>query len=148
MKLLISTLSLITLFAFTQNDRFKEVRFLEGTWKMEKKQDYETWKVSGDTAFFGSSYTVKGKKYSYSEHLSMTEVNGEIVYTATVLNQNGGKPVAFTLNRNVKDKVSFENLTHDFPKKIQYTKIDANTIFVEVLGDNGKGFSYKMMKQQ
>lgn len=65
-----------------------------------------------------------------------------------MLNQNNAQPIAFVLNNEVKNKISFENLTHDLPKKIQYTKLDETTLFVEVLGENDKGFSYKMMKQK
>jgi len=52
-------------------------------------------------------------------------------------------PPDFTCN-----KLSFENEKHDFPNKIQYTQINENEIFVEVLGKNNEGFSYKMILQK
>lgn len=94
----------------------------------------------------GSDYELKAGKKVTTEHLAINIVGGSLVYTATVLNQNGGKPISFTLNNNVKCKLSFENLSHDFPNKIQYTKLNDTTLFVEVLGDGDKGFSYKMKK--
>lgn len=148
MKIIIDFITLITLFSFNNNESLKDLTFLEGTWKMENKENYETWKVINDSEFEGSSYKIRAEKKTITEYLSIKEVEGKIIYTAKVLNQNNAQPIAFVLNNEVKNKISFENLTHDFPKKIQYTKLDATTLFVEVLGENDKGFSYKMMKQQ
>jgi hypothetical protein len=82
-----------------------------------------------------------------SETLRIEQIDNAIIYSASVLNQNEGKTIAFTLNSEVTDKLSFENTTHDFPKKIRYTKLTDNELFVEVLGDNDQGFSFKMQKQ-
>jgi hypothetical protein len=43
--------------------------------------------------------------------------------------------------------LSFENLAHDFPKKIQYKSLNENEIQVTVTGDEGSGFSFKQKKQ-
>ncbi|MCY1545510.1 hypothetical protein D9M68_814570 [compost metagenome] len=79
--------------------------------------------------------------------MKIKSAGDQIIYSATALGQNEGKPIDFILNKDVKNKFSFENLAHDFPKKIQYTIINKTTLFVEVLGEGDKGFSYKMMKQ-
>lgn len=148
MKIIIGFITLITLFSFNNKESLKDLNFLEGTWKMESKENYETWKVINDSEFEGNSYKIRAEKKTITEYLSIKEEEGKIIYTAKVLNQNNAQPIAFVLNNEVKNKISFENLTHDFPKKIQYTKLDETTLFVEVLGENEKGFSYKMMKQQ
>ncbi len=96
----------------------------------------------------GNSYKIKAGIHVISEYLALNIVHGNLVYTATVVNQNDGKPGSFTLNKSVTKKLSFENPAHDFPKKIQYTKMNESTIFVEVLGYSGKGFSYKMTKSK
>jgi len=69
------------------------------------------------------------------------------VLEATVLKQNSGQTVSFVLNTEVDSILSFENLNHDFPKKIQYLKQSNNQIKVSVLGENNKGFSYIQVKQ-
>ena len=115
---------------------------------MENKENYETWKIKNENELEGSSYKMKADKKIVSEFLSIKKIEGKVIYTAQVVNQNDGKPIEFVLNKEVKNKISFENLTHDFPKKIQYTKLDETTLFVEVLGENDQGFSYKMMKQK
>lgn len=133
--------------ALAQNYKLADLEFLQGKWKVENKETYETWKLNTDNTLTGSSYKVKDGKEVVSENLSIITSGDKIVYTATVLNQNSGKPVEFTLNKEISTKASFENLNHDFPKKIQYTKLDDKTLFVEVLGKGDRGFSFKMMKQ-
>jgi len=148
MKAVIGLITLITLFSFTKKENLNKLNFLEGTWKIESKENYETWKVINKTELEGSSYKIRADKKTITEYLTIKEVEGKIIYTAKVLDQNNAQPIGFVLNNEVKNKISFENLTHDFPKKIQYTKLDENTLFVEVLGENDKGFSYTMMKQK
>lgn len=148
MKTIIGFITLLTLFSFTQKCNLNEFRLLEGTWKMENKENYETWKIKNENELEGNSYKMKADKKIVSEFLSIKKIEGKVIYTAQVVNQNDGKPIEFVLNKEVKNKISFENLTHDFPKKIQYTKLDETTLFVEVLGENDQGFSYKMMKQK
>ena len=131
--------------SFAQNE-IDRIEFLVGTWKMEGKSTYEHW-TKDSSALVGESFKVKdGIKY-VSETLRIEQIEETIIYTATVMNQNDGKGITFTLNPNVNDKFSFENTEHDFPKKICYTKLTDSEIFVEVLGENDKGFSYKMQRQ-
>ncbi|RKE94789.1 DUF6265 family protein [Ichthyenterobacterium magnum] len=124
----------------------EQTHFLIGTWKVENKNIYENWTQNSNT-LIGKSYSLNNNEKIVSETLSITSTNKTIIYTATVINQNNGKGVDFKLNNTIKDKFSFENLNHDFPKKIQYTILNKSELFVEVLGENNQGFSYKMIKQ-
>jgi hypothetical protein len=146
-KTILSLLIFTILCAFTGKTDLDALQFLEGTWKIENKENYETWKKAGDTTLEGNAYKIKAENKVISEYLKIKSVGDQIIYSATVLNQNGVKPIDFVLNKVVKNKFSFENLQHDFPKKIQYTLINKTTLFVEVLGDGDKGFSYQMIKQ-
>lgn len=126
---------------------FEKLSFLKGTWKVEGRENYETWNME-KTQLIGESYKmVEGKKI-VSETLKIEQSQDQIIYTATVLNQNNGAGIPFTLNTNITDQLSFENPEHDFPNKIQYKKLSENEIFVSVLGKDGKGFSYKIIRQQ
>ncbi len=154
LKLLLFFFSFIVFNAIAQSESnsaaatINEVDFLLGTWKVENKQTFEAWtKEENGGKFVGSSYKLINGKKRVTESLSVVEKNGKLVYSALVPNQNSGKSIDFTLNASVKDRWSFENLNHDFSKKIRYKKLDAQTLFVEVLGENDKGFSYKMIKQ-
>ncbi|WP_349254626.1 hypothetical protein [Glaciecola petra] len=74
--------------------------------------------------------------------------DNKVVYTATVLNQNDGRGIPFVLNTAEKETFSFENLQHDFPSKIQYKVLSNTGLRVSVLGKDGTGFSFKMIKKQ
>jgi Domain of unknown function (DUF6265) len=148
MKTIIGLITLLTLFSFSLKCNHNEFSFLEGTWKIENKDNYETWKVKSENELEGSSYKIKSDKKIVTEILTIKKVDGKVIYVAQVVNQNEGKPIEFVLNIEIKNKISFENLAHDFPKKIQYTKLDETTLLVEVLGENNQGFSYKMMRQK
>lgn len=132
--------------AFCSQQEIEKVNFLEGTWKIEGKETYESWKKEG-VKFIGKSYKLReGKKY-VSETLEIKIEEDKLIYTATVLNQNQGKGIPFVL-QPVKDNLySFENLEHDFPNKIQYKIISKSKIQVYVLGKDDKGFSYIIDKQ-
>lgn len=146
MKTLIILGILVAFSSFIAQDQLNGLGFLSGTWKMENKENYENWKAVNDSLLEGSAYKMKAGQKVTTEYFSIKARPGKIIYQAIVPDQNNGKAVDFELNENLKNKYSFENLSHDFPKKIQYTKLNDTTIFVEVLGANDKGFSYKMMK--
>lgn len=125
----------------------QSLSFFAGTWKMEGKESYEKWEKSGDSVFKGKSYKVKDGKESISETLEIKSIDGKIYYLATVLNQNNGATIKFALTSAKDNEFIFENPEHDFPKKLIYKKMSETEMFVRVLGDGGKGFSFKMMKQ-
>ncbi len=140
-KLLVCTLLLSFCASPSQN-----VDFLIGTWKVEGKETYETWNKKGDR-LVGESYKKRGDQKYITETLEIKEENGKFIYIATVKNQNDGKGIPFTL-QEVKDNLySFENVSHDFPKKIQYKILSKTSLQVSVLGEGDKGFSYKILKQ-
>jgi hypothetical protein len=128
--------------------KLQDVSFLIGTWKVENKESYESWEMAKNNNMNGFSYKIKGGEKVVSENLNIKVVNNQIVYEAAVLNQNDGKTIPFRLNMDNKVWFSFENETHDFPKKIQYKILSKDTLQVQVLGDNEEGFSYKLIKQE
>lgn len=54
-RLIGSILLFILICAFTKKFNVTDFQFLEGTWKIENKQNYENWKKSGDGSFKGHS---------------------------------------------------------------------------------------------
>ena len=120
--------------------------FLQGTWKVANKANYEEWEMVTISEFVGSSYKIKDGEKAISENLSIKNANNGIIYTATVLNQNQGKGIEFPLKQIDESTFSFENPNHDFPKKIIYQKINEKQINVQVLGKDDKGFSFDMFK--
>ena len=130
-----------------QQNQLQQLDFLTGTWKIEGRESYESWKKEGDR-LIGEAYQTKEGQKKISETLEIKIDTGRVIYTATVLNQNQGKGIPFTLNPAEKELYSFENPEHDFPNKIQYKVVTDKELKVSVLGKDGKGFSYTMRKQQ
>lgn len=147
MKTIINLLVVILLISCTSKKEMKDLNFLEGKWKVENKEFYEEWNIVNADSIQGEFYKILiGRKHTV-ENISISSRENKIVYQAKVLNENSGKTISFPLNIEEKNKFSFENLEHDFPKKIQYTKLSQTEIFVEVLGNEKKDFSYKLLKQ-
>jgi hypothetical protein len=147
MKIVMALIAALTICCTPQQKTFDTPMFLAGTWKVENREDYEAWTATDGTTLSGQAYKIRQGQKTVTEYLSIKTVDGKTVYTAIVLGQNNGQPVDFVLNTEVNGKFSFENLAHDFPKKIQYTPMGDAAVLVEVLGDNGRGFSYMMAKQ-
>lgn len=119
--------------------------FLEGTWVYEDGIAYEHWDRLSATHMKGYSYRVKNGEMKVSEYLDLVQRNDGVFYIPTVIGQNEGKPVEFKLTSS--DSVFiFENKAHDFPKKLCYKLISSTEIFVQVLGEKNKGFSFTMKK--
>lgn len=118
--------------------------FLAGTWKVQGRETYEQWTVTGPAALEGEGYEVrKNDPHKVTERLAITRKGNDIVYTAIVPGQNKGKPVDFRLVRS--DSVwIFENKAHDFPKQITYRRIDNDEMFVRVTDGGSRGFSFTM----
>jgi uncharacterized protein YciI len=120
--------------------------FLIGTWQMEGSNHFEHWDAIGPTGMKGLSYTVENEQMCVREYLDLrVGKKKQIIYTATVINQNQGKGIEFTLTTEGNRWV-FVNEKHDFPKRISYEPVDSETILVHVSGGTQKSFAYKLLK--
>jgi hypothetical protein len=116
------------------------VDFLLGKWK--GKEQFEVWEKSEAEDMKRYSNSIIDVEKKTTNTLSNRKSGGKYIYEATAPDQNNGKTIPFTLNDEIKEYLSFENVEHDFPKKNHYKIIDDNTIEVNVLGNEGQGFSY------
>lgn len=146
MKVL-SIICLVFLFSSCKENKASPLDFLVGTWKMEGKEQYEFWVKNQKNELVGNSYKLVKNEKCISETLLIKSDGNQLIYGATVLNQNDAKTIEFILNPDNSEYFSFENTNHDFPKKIQYKRISMDSIQVNVLGENYKGFSYIQIKQ-
>ncbi len=142
----INLLFICLLFLSCNKAKLDDLSFLVGTWKVIDKDQYEVWNKE-DGYFSGYSYTIKNGQKNIDETLAIKQITNEIVYEATVPDQNKGKTIQFVLNNKIKEVFSFENLAHDFPKKIQYKKLEENKLEVFVLGERNEGFSLSFIRQ-
>lgn len=124
------------------------IEFLVGTWKIESKNQYESWVKDGSNQLIGQSYKIDENQKVILEIIAIRMIDNQMIYEATVPDQNEGQTIQFTLNPAIDSYFSFENLNHDFPKQIQYNKISDDEIMISVLGDDGEGFSYKLIRQE
>lgn len=136
----------LSISAFGQDFNITDLEFLLGTWKVEGKDSFESWSKVNDK-LLGESYQLKEGEKIVSETIELYNKDGKLHYVATVKNQNEGQPVVFELNPDEAGMYSFENVSHDFPKKIQYQELDSEKLFVSVLGKKNKGFSFYLSKQ-
>lgn len=120
--------------------------FLQGTWKVENKNVYEHWDVLNENTLKGFSYSVLDGQLVISEYLEITKNQQDIIYTATVLNQNQGKGISFKLTKT-GNIFTFENPEHSFPKKIVYQMITVNEVLIQVGDGKFKEVSFRMLKQ-
>ena len=107
-QLSILLIVLSSCFACSQKSDLKQVEFLIGTWKMEGKENYESWERK-DNELLGISYKIENGEKTISETIVMHEERNHIIYTPTVLDQNNGKGIPFQLKYSKEKLFSFEN---------------------------------------
>lgn len=111
--------------------------FLVGNW--ESKTEFgtltESWIKASDSTFTGKSYFITLTNDTlHSESITLKDINENLVYEATVKGQNEDKAVAFALTNSKENSLTFENLKHDYPQKITYTKKSSTNLTAEISG--------------
>ena len=138
--LLIISLTLLFAFAPMQNDNkntFKKLSGLEGTWAMPTKRGtiiIEEWKKVDDNYLQSRGMIIKGTDTIITERVALRNTEAGIFYTSTVDDQNNKQPVPFKLSSENKNAFVFENAEHDFPKRIVYELISADSLHAYVDG--------------
>ena len=137
-KIVIASISMIIFCCWTmqQNNEIKKTEWLIGTWenKTQKGSIYETWTKGSDVELLGKSYMVKDKDTIVFETVKLAQEKSNLFYIPTVKNQNNSLPVRFALKKGSDKVLVFENPKHDFPQKISYTKINADSLVAEISG--------------
>ena len=103
----------------------KEFGWLIGTWKLEGKDIYETWKVSANNSLEGSSYQVNGMDSVALEQFRFMKDRDGFFYIPDAPGDQG--PVNFKVTRYDQNSFVAENPQHDFPKVIRYRFIPGGT---------------------
>ncbi|MBO9591342.1 MAG: hypothetical protein J7599_00450 [Niabella sp.] len=117
--------------------QIRSAEWLLGTWEHRPapgKSIYETWTRSGDTVLWGKSYMLKEKDTLVFETVKLVQNEGRLLYIATVQRQNNGAPVSFVSKKISDTELVFENPEHDFPQKIRYMRIGADSLVAEISG--------------
>ena len=133
----------------TDNKIFKKLYALEGTWKMNTKRGAvcEEWKKVKKNYLRSKGYIVSGRDTIISEQIALTNTKAGIFYTSTVEEQNDNQSVAFKMTNAENNIFVFENQQHDFPKRIVYKLVTADSLhaYIDDGTETGKrqNFYYK-----
>ena len=120
---------------------------LTGSWKVSDENTYETWVEEGDS-LVGVSYKVNYGVREIQEYMTIKQVENNLVYLATVPNQNEGKTIAFQLNPSIPNRFQFENFAHDFPHIIAYQPTNDSTLLVSIKNTDQQGFDLTLEKTE
>lgn len=115
--------------------------WLIGSWQnvSENEISAEIWEKKNDSVFIAKSFVLVNKDTVFSESIRIEQRGNSLFYIPTVKEQNQGHAVEFVLVSSNEDQLVFENLKHDFPQKISYTKITHDSIVAEISGiEEGK----------
>jgi Domain of unknown function (DUF6265) len=150
---IIAIIATITLSAFITDGNgkktFKRLYSLEGVWKMNTKRGaiFEEWKKIDKNYLQNKGYMIKGKDTIVNERVALTNTNAGIFYTSMVEDQNNKQPIAFKMTKAENDMFVFENPQHDFPKRIIYKIVTADSLhaYIDDGTETGKkqNFYYK-----
>ena len=130
----------------THQDDFKKAEWLIGTWENKTHQGsiYETWKKQSTSELSGMSYMIGQTDTVIFETIQIVFEAEEIFYIAAVRNQNKGLPVRFACKSITESEMVFENLNHDFPNLISYSRITSDSLVAEISGTKN-GQVYKQL---
>lgn len=129
--IIVAAIFLVSFYYPTDNKKvFKKLFALEGVWKMKGKKAVicEEWKRVDKNYMQNKGYMIKGTDTTITERVALTKTKERIFYTSTVEDQNNKKPIAFKMTSATENTFVFENLGHDFPKRIVYQLVTADSL--------------------
>lgn len=116
-----------------------DLQFLSGCWAGQGVE--EQWNTPFGGQMMGLARNTRGPRVVFSEFMRIqTAKDGSIVYTPRI--GTNAKPVEFKAIKVSATEVVFENLEHDFPKRILYRKTDGG-LFARI-EDDKKGQDFPM----
>lgn len=134
-------------------EKLNKMEWLVGNWEQKLPDGLvsESWIKENDSTFTGKSYFTKEEDTIHLESIVLTQKDDELLYIPTVSGQNNDEPVTFKMKSDIENSFSFENPTHDYPKKITYKKVSDTSLIATISGkQQGKesNESYTMTKKK
>ena len=113
----------------------RELRVLTGTWKMQtgSGEIWEQW-VAEQQQLTGMSYLVKGQDTTQLEDVRLYLHKGQLHYAPRTHGDNESKRVSFLLVKQTGLQFEFENRQHDFPQRIVYHFVGADSLHAWIEG--------------
>ncbi len=129
--------------------KLEQASWLLGNWEniSEDGAATENWKKENDSTFKAESFIIAEEDTVFYEKVTLQLRKDTLDFVVSTRNQNEA-PVSFRLVNSNEKTLVFENPQHDFPTKITYNKIGADSIYAEISGTvNGserkEGFPFK-----
>jgi len=148
---IIAALGLSAFIISGDSKTFKKLYTLEGTWKMNTRRGAvcEEWKKMNKNYLQNKGYMIQGKDTIISERIALTNTKEGVFYTSTVEEQNNKQPVAFKMTGSENNMFVFENPQHDFPKRIVYKLVTADSLhaYIDDGTETGKRQNFYYKKQ-
>lgn len=119
-----------------------DLSWMSGDWKLCAGGVVveERWIGPADGLMVGASLTRSPKGAAF-EHLRIAQTPEGWAYLASP----GGRPAtAFVVKSAGASEVVFENLKHDFPKRIAYRR-DGEALVAQISDETGKGPSWRFL---
>lgn len=121
MKKAILLIPFILFFSCQSKKTVDKLNWMNGEWIKEGEsvaQTIEGWKTISETEMEGFGLTIENGDTIFYEKLSIVSRGKNLYYVADI----GEGKVDFKLIESSNEKWVFENLNHDFPKRIKYVK--------------------------
>ena len=132
-RLLTAVTLCLCLSASAADFRLTDLAWLAGPWVTTKgdRTVEEQWLAPSGGGMLGMSRTVRGGKMTEFEFLRIEQRGSDLFYIA----QPGGRPpTEFKAVKLSPNEVTFENLQHDFPQQIIYTRNPDGSLTAKVQG--------------
>lgn len=113
--------------------------WLIGTWETRSPRGslFEEWSRLNKDELSGRSYFIRDGDTVVVETIRLVSEGENLFYIPTVRDQNDGLPVRFSLRSISDTSFVFENPSHDYPQRISYTRISADSLIAEIAGTRG-----------
>ena len=92
----------------------------------------EIWTQENDSTLSGTSYRVTAIDTLMLEKMTIEQRRQAVIFSAIVEGNQGAVP--FKMIQYSGEEITFENLAHDFPQRIWYTKRGADTLWARIEG--------------
>ncbi len=141
-----TALAIAPLFAEAQEQRLSSLTWLLGTWSRPAPQGRATerWVQVDERLFRGEGRARIGAGGGrVLESLLLVELDGEVFYLAKV--PENTYPVPFRLTASSETRAVFENPSHDFPQRLEYTLVDGG-LHVKVSAEADEGFTLRFRR--
>lgn len=119
--------------AQTMPSPIESVGWLRGCWELRtsKRTVEECWMRPSGGSMLGTSRTVSGGSLSGYEWIILLESGSSLTYEARPSGQPGATFVSVTLSDSL---IVFENPEHDFPQRIGYRRVGADSLAAWIEG--------------